>query len=55
MKIALANPEEAAPILKEYITKEGITRPYFDVQPDAPLDEFMAEAPKHPVFRLEIS
>ena len=47
-----ALPEEAAPILKEYITKEGIVRPYFDVQPESPLEEFIAEAPQHPVFRL---
>ena len=52
LKITTASPQEAAPILKEYITKEGIVRPYFDVQPDASLDEFIAEAPKHPVFLL---
>ena len=52
LKIVPATPEEAAPVLKEYINKEGIVRPYFDVQPDSPIDDFVAEAPQHPVFRL---
>ena len=45
-------PEESAPILKQYITLEGIVRPYFDAQPDSPLEAFVAEAPRHPVFLL---
>ncbi len=53
LKIIPATPEEAAPILKEYIQKEGIVRPYFDVQPDSPIENFVTEAPQHPVFRLE--
>jgi len=28
-------------------------QPYFDVQPDAPLAEFVVEAPRHPVFLLQ--
>jgi len=53
VKIHELGPQESAPILKEYITLEGIVRPYFDVQPDAPLAAFEAEAPKHPVFSIE--
>jgi len=45
-------PQESAPILKQYIALEGIVRPYFDVQPDAPLGAFAAEAPRHPVFLI---
>lgn len=45
--------EESAPILKEYIKREPITRPYFNVKPDAPLEAFIAEAPLHPVFRIQ--
>ncbi len=52
LKIREADPQESAPILKKYITREGIVRPYFDVQPDAPLEAFVAEAPCHPVFQL---
>ena len=42
----------ATETLKEYITKEGIVRPYFDVKPDSPIEDFVTEAPRHPVFRL---
>ena len=52
LKIREANPQESAPILKHYITRESIVRPYFDVQPDSPLEAFVAEAPRHPVFQL---
>jgi hypothetical protein len=45
-------PEAAAPILKAYVDRVPITRPYFDAAPDAPLAAFAAEAPKHPVFRI---
>jgi deazaflavin-dependent oxidoreductase (nitroreductase family) len=43
---------EAAPVLKRYITRVPITHPYFDAKPDSPLAAFIAEAPRHPVFRL---
>jgi hypothetical protein len=44
--------EAAAPILKAYVERVPITRPYFDVTPDAPLAAFAAEAAKHPVFQI---
>lgn len=43
---------DAAPVLREYIQQNAITRKYFDVTPDSPTDEFVAEAPRHPVFRV---
>ena len=52
LKIREAGPQDSAPILKKYIMREGIVRPYFDVPPDAPLEAFVAEAPRHPVFQL---
>ncbi len=52
LKIREANAQESAPILKKYLIRESIVRPYFDVQPDAPLASFAAEAPRHPVFQL---
>jgi deazaflavin-dependent oxidoreductase (nitroreductase family) len=52
LKIREVDPQESAPILKKYITRESIVRPYFDVQPDSPLEAFAAEAPRHPVFQL---
>lgn len=52
LKIRALDPPDCAPILKKYITRESIVRPYFDVQPDAPLAAFVVEAPRHPVFQL---
>jgi deazaflavin-dependent oxidoreductase (nitroreductase family) len=45
-------PEEAAPVLKMYVTRVPITRPYFDVRPESDLDVFRTEAPRHPVFAI---
>ena len=52
LQIRAANPQESAPILKQYIQREKIVQPYFDVAPDASLEAFAAEAPRHPVFQL---
>lgn len=52
LQIREATPRESAPILKIYITRESIVRPYFDVAPEASLEAFAAEAPHHPVFQL---
>jgi hypothetical protein len=53
MAIVELGPAEAAPILKQYIADVPITRPFFDVTPDAPLEAFVAEARRHPVFRID--
>ena len=53
LKIQECSPKESAPILKEYITKEGIVRPYFDAKLEDSLEVFETEAPNHPVFLLE--
>jgi len=45
-------PEDAAPVLKMYVTRVPITRPYFDVRPESDLAAFRAEAPRHPVFAI---
>jgi deazaflavin-dependent oxidoreductase (nitroreductase family) len=45
--------EESAPVLQEYLKIEPITRPYFTVTPDAPLEAFIVEAPLHPVFKIQ--
>ncbi len=44
--------EECAPVLRRYLTEVPVTRPYFDVTPDSSDQEFTAEAPRHPVFRV---
>jgi deazaflavin-dependent oxidoreductase (nitroreductase family) len=51
--IAELGPDEAAPVLKQYVTEIPITRPFFDAKPDAPLEAFVAEAHRHPVFRIQ--
>ena len=45
---------EAGPILKEYIKMARPTRRYFNATPDAPVEEFVAEADQHPVFELTL-
>ncbi len=50
--IVEVSPTESAPVLKRYITKVTITRPFFDARPDSPLAAFHAEASRHPVFRI---
>ena len=47
-----ATPEEAGPVLKDYVQKVKLVRPYFDVAPEAPEADFAAEASRHPVFRI---
>jgi deazaflavin-dependent oxidoreductase (nitroreductase family) len=50
--VAEVTAEESAPVLKQYLGKVAITRKFFDVTPESPLEDFVAEAPRHPVFRL---
>jgi deazaflavin-dependent oxidoreductase (nitroreductase family) len=45
-------PPAAAPVLKRYVTGVPITRPFFDATPGSDLAAFVAEAPRHPVFRV---
>ena len=50
--VAEASPAEAGPVLKDYVQKVKLVRPYFDVAPEAPEADFAAEASRHPVFRI---
>jgi deazaflavin-dependent oxidoreductase (nitroreductase family) len=45
-------PAEAVPVLREYYRLGRVTRPFFAVTLDSPMDAWLAEAPRHPVFRL---
>jgi len=45
-------PAEAGPVLKQYVGLARPTRPYFLATPDAAVEEFVAEADRHPVFEL---
>ena len=46
-------PDESAPVLKAYATKVPITRAQFGVAFDAPVQDFVAEAARHPVFLIQ--
>jgi deazaflavin-dependent oxidoreductase (nitroreductase family) len=45
--------QESAPVLRDYLRQVSVVRPFFDVSPDSPLEAFVAEAGRHPVFRVE--
>jgi deazaflavin-dependent oxidoreductase (nitroreductase family) len=47
--------EDAVPVLREYYRRGRVTRPFFGVSLDSPDEEWLAEAPQHPVFRLRPS
>ncbi len=46
------SPEDAVPVLRRYYELSRVTRPFFDVTLDASEADWLAEAPRHPVFRL---
>lgn len=43
---------DAAPVLKMYVARVPIVRPYFDATPASDLTVFRDEAPRHPVFAI---
>ena len=45
-------PDEAAPVVKRYIGVASATRPYFQASKNSPVEDFAAEAARHPVFEL---
>jgi deazaflavin-dependent oxidoreductase (nitroreductase family) len=53
VRVVELGPEEAAPILKRYLIRVPVVRPFFDVTPHSNDQEFVGEASRHPVFRIE--
>jgi deazaflavin-dependent oxidoreductase (nitroreductase family) len=47
-----AAAQTAIPVLRAYIGKIKVTRPYFDANPASPDDAIAAELERHAVFRL---
>src|SRR4051812_46371338 len=43
---------EAGPVLQRYIAVATATRRYFRADKDGPVEQFVAEADRHPVFEL---
>ena len=46
------DPVKSAEVIKRYIRQEPITRRFFNVTPDSPMEDFVREAPRHAVFRI---
>ena len=46
------DPARSAEVLRQYVREEPITRKFFGVTPESPLEDFVKEAPRHTVFRL---
>jgi deazaflavin-dependent oxidoreductase (nitroreductase family) len=46
-------PEQAVPVLREYYRRSTVTHSFFDVELGSPDSAWLAEAPRHPVFRLD--
>jgi deazaflavin-dependent oxidoreductase (nitroreductase family) len=44
-------PEQAVPVLRRYYELGRVTRPFFDVTLSSSDEEWLREAPRHPVFR----
>ena len=53
VRILELSAEDAAPVLKKYLTQVPVVRPFFDVTPKSNLRDFAAEASRHPVFRIQ--
>lgn len=51
-KIEELPSHQSAPVLKKYLAEHIVTRPYFNVGADAPVESFEQEASSHPVFLL---
>jgi deazaflavin-dependent oxidoreductase (nitroreductase family) len=47
-----ASAVEAGPVLQRYVAVASATREYFEAAKDAPVEQFVAEANRHPVFEL---
>jgi deazaflavin-dependent oxidoreductase (nitroreductase family) len=47
------DPRASVPVLREYYRLGRVTRPFFDVTLDSSDEDWLLEAPRHPVFGLE--
>ncbi len=53
VRVTPVGPDEAGRVLKRYVDGNPSTRRFFVAGPSAPVSEFVAEADRHPVFRVE--
>ena len=52
LRVTQVDDEEAGPVLRNYLRKALVTRAFFDGKASDPVEAFVEEAPRHPVFRL---
>ena len=50
--VAEVDAAEAGPVLRRYLRGNRVTGTFFDAKASDPVEVFIAEAPRHPVFRL---
>ena len=46
------SPDEAGAVLQQYVRIARAARPYFRATKNSPVEDFVAEADRHPVFEL---
>jgi deazaflavin-dependent oxidoreductase (nitroreductase family) len=52
VRVTEVDAAQAGPVLKRYRRKYRVTGSFFDARAGDPVEVFIAEAPRHPVFRL---
>ena len=52
LNVAQVDQAEAGRVLHAYVRRYPVTRPFFDARARDSVEAFIAEAPRHPVFRL---
>jgi deazaflavin-dependent oxidoreductase (nitroreductase family) len=53
VRIQELSADDAAPVLQKYLAQVPVVRPFFDVTPKSNLRDFVVEASRHPVFRIQ--
>jgi deazaflavin-dependent oxidoreductase (nitroreductase family) len=52
MSLEELRPGDAVPVLREYYRRSMTTHSFFDVGANSSHEDWLADAPRHPVFRL---
>ena len=52
LEVTELSPAHAVPVLQEYYRRGRVTRPFFAVTLRSSHEEWLADAPRHPVFAL---
>jgi deazaflavin-dependent oxidoreductase (nitroreductase family) len=53
VRLTELSPAEAGPVLKAYRDRYAIVGPFFEARKGDPVERFVAEASRHPVFAIE--